>query len=71
VCLTSFLAWEWNEEIRVQKVPLARRFALLPLGPPSLRYSSVCKAMFKHNDETQDVTLETDRSYKRGMLFQV
>jgi hypothetical protein len=52
----------------VQKVPLARRFALLPLGPPSLRYTSVCKAMIKHSDETQEVILETDRSYKKGMV---
>lgn len=29
--------------VHLQGVPLARRFALVPLGPPLLSYSSTCK----------------------------
>ncbi|TYI54426.1 hypothetical protein E1A91_D11G074000v1 [Gossypium mustelinum] len=31
--------------VHLQKVPLAQRFALVPLGPPLLAYRSNCKAM--------------------------
>lgn len=50
----------------MQNVPLARRFALVPLGPPSLRYSSISKAMIKHDEEANEVTLLADRAYKKG-----
>lgn len=45
---------------------LARRFALVPLGPPSLSYSSTCKALLTHNDEAGEVQLVVDREYKAG-----
>lgn len=50
----------------MQGVPLARRFALVPLGPPSLSYSSTCKALLKHDEELQEVQLTVDRPYSKG-----
>lgn len=50
----------------MQGVELARRFALVPLGPPSLSYSSTCRAMLTHNDEAGEVQLVVDRAYKAG-----
>lgn len=47
-----------------QKVSLARRFALVPLGPPLLAYSSNCKAMLTPVDDA--VELVVDRTYKAG-----
>ena len=47
-----------------QKVSLARRFALVPLGPPLLAYSSKCKAMLTAVDDA--VQLVVDRPYKAG-----
>nr|CAB3463408.1 unnamed protein product [Digitaria exilis] len=46
------------------KVSLARRFALVPLGPPLLTYKSNCKAML--TAEGDSVRLVVDRSYKAG-----
>ncbi|KAH9743654.1 Rubis-subs-bind domain-containing protein [Citrus sinensis] len=46
------------------KVSLARRFALVPLGPPLLAYSSKCKAMLAAVDDA--VQLVVDRPYKAG-----
>ncbi|KAH9743650.1 Rubis-subs-bind domain-containing protein [Citrus sinensis] len=48
----------------VTKVSLARRFALVPLGPPLLAYSSKCKAMLAAVDDA--VQLVVDRPYKAG-----
>lgn len=48
----------------IQKVSLARRFALVPLGPPLLAYRSNCKAMLTAVDGT--VQLVVDRPYKAG-----
>lgn len=50
--------------VHLQKVSLARRFALVPLGPPLLAYSSKCKAMLTAVDEV--VQLLVDRPYKAG-----
>lgn len=47
-----------------QGVSLARRFALVPLGPPLLAYKSNCKAMLKAVGD--NVQLEVDRAYKAG-----
>ncbi|XP_015383128.1 ribulose-1,5 bisphosphate carboxylase/oxygenase large subunit N-methyltransferase, chloroplastic isoform X1 [Citrus sinensis] len=47
-----------------EKVSLARRFALVPLGPPLLAYSSKCKAMLAAVDDA--VQLVVDRPYKAG-----
>lgn len=50
--------------VHLQGVSLARRFALVPLGPPLLSYSSQCKAMLKAVDG--HVQLEVDRPVKAG-----
>lgn len=50
--------------VHLQKVSLARRFALVPLGPPLLAYSSNCKAMLTAVDGA--VQLVVDRPYKAG-----
>lgn len=50
--------------VHLQKVSLARRFALVPLGPPLLAYSSKCKAMLTAVDDA--VQLVVDRPYKAG-----
>ncbi|KAK7266903.1 hypothetical protein RIF29_19564 [Crotalaria pallida] len=50
--------------VHLQKVSLARRFALVPLGPPLLAYCSNCKAMLAAVDDA--VELVVDRPYKAG-----
>lgn len=50
--------------VHLQKVSLARRFALVPLGPPLLAYSSKSKAMLSAVDDA--VELVVDRPYKAG-----
>ncbi|KAG8384942.1 hypothetical protein BUALT_Bualt04G0170600 [Buddleja alternifolia] len=50
--------------VHLQKVSLARRFALVPLGPPLLSYRSNCKSMLTAADGA--VQLVVDRSYKAG-----
>ncbi|KAI4320139.1 hypothetical protein MLD38_033649 [Melastoma candidum] len=50
--------------VHLQKVSLARRFALVPLGPPLLAYKSNCKAMLTAAEDA--VELVVDRDYKTG-----
>ncbi|KAF8408389.1 hypothetical protein HHK36_007539 [Tetracentron sinense] len=50
--------------VHLQKVNLARRFALVPLGPPLLAYRSNCKAMLTAVEGA--VQLVVDRPYKAG-----
>ncbi|XP_020588630.1 ribulose-1,5 bisphosphate carboxylase/oxygenase large subunit N-methyltransferase, chloroplastic isoform X2 [Phalaenopsis equestris] len=50
--------------VHLQNVSLARRFALVPLGPPLLSYKSNCKAMLKVDQDF--VQLVVDRPYKAG-----
>ncbi|KAG9446661.1 hypothetical protein H6P81_012789 [Aristolochia fimbriata] len=50
--------------VHLQKVPLARRFALVPLGPPLLTYRCNCKAMLTAVEGA--VQLVVDRPYKAG-----
>ncbi|PKU64134.1 [Fructose-bisphosphate aldolase]-lysine N-methyltransferase, chloroplastic [Dendrobium catenatum] len=50
--------------VHLQNVSLARRFALVPLGPPLLAYKSNCKAMLKVDHDV--VQLVVDRPYKAG-----
>ncbi|KAI5084449.1 hypothetical protein GOP47_0000618 [Adiantum capillus-veneris] len=50
--------------VHLQDVPLARRFALVPLGPPLLAYKSTCKAMLKSVGDA--VQLQVDQAYKVG-----
>uniref|UniRef100_A0A383VYM3 Rubisco LSMT substrate-binding domain-containing protein n=1 Tax=Tetradesmus obliquus TaxID=3088 RepID=A0A383VYM3_TETOB len=52
--------------VHLQGVALARRFALVPLGPPLLSYSSTAKATFKYNPENKCVELVVDRDYQPG-----
>ncbi|BDA45553.1 probable actin-histidine N-methyltransferase [Coccomyxa sp. Obi] len=52
--------------VHLQGVPLSKRFALVPLGPPLLSYSSTAKAMLTYNREAKEVQLAVDRSYKKG-----
>ncbi|KAL8167143.1 hypothetical protein V2J09_008642 [Rumex salicifolius] len=48
--------------VHLQGVSLARRFALVPLGPPLLAYKSNCRAMLTAVDGA--VELVVDRAYK-------
>ncbi|XP_010250814.1 PREDICTED: histone-lysine N-methyltransferase setd3 isoform X2 [Nelumbo nucifera] len=50
--------------VHLQKVSLARRFALVPLGPPLLAYKSDCKAMLEAVEGA--IQLVVDRPYKAG-----
>ncbi|KAB2002523.1 hypothetical protein ES319_D11G072100v1 [Gossypium barbadense] len=50
--------------VHLQKVPLAQRFALVPLGPPLLAYRSNCKAMLSAVNGA--VELVVDRACKAG-----
>ncbi|KAL4419581.1 hypothetical protein ABPG77_004830, partial [Micractinium sp. CCAP 211/92] len=43
--------------VHLQGVELGKRFALVPLGPPLLTYSSTSKAMLKFDQETHEVQL--------------
>ncbi len=52
--------------VHLQGVPYARRFALVPMGPPLLTYSSTCKAILAYNPETRAVELKVDRAYQPG-----
>ncbi|KVH92843.1 Rubisco LS methyltransferase, substrate-binding domain-containing protein [Cynara cardunculus var. scolymus] len=55
--------------VHLQKVSLARRFALVPLGPPLLTYRSNCKAMLTAVDGA--VQLVVDRPYIAGQSIVV
>lgn len=62
---TNFLELHFMQfPFTFQKVSLARRFALVPLGPPLLSYRSNCKAMLNAVDDS--VQLVVDRPYKTG-----
>lgn len=50
--------------VHLQKVSLARRFALVPLGPPLLAYRSNCRAMLTAVEGA--VQLVVDRPYNAG-----
>lgn len=49
--------------VHLQGVPLAKRFALVPMGPPLLAYSSTCKALLQYNQGAGAVELVVDRDY--------
>lgn len=52
--------------IYIQGVELSKRFAVIPLGPPLLSYSSTSKATFKYKPEEREVQLVVDREYLPG-----
>ncbi|KAL4457345.1 hypothetical protein ABPG75_012210 [Micractinium tetrahymenae] len=52
--------------VHLQGVELGKRFALVPLGPPLLTYSSTSKAMLKFDPASHEVQLAADREYDEG-----
>ncbi|DBA98606.1 TPA: hypothetical protein ACH3X1_014399 [Trebouxia sp. C0004] len=52
--------------VHLQDVTLSKRFALVPLGPPLLSYSSTSKAMLKYDSSSREVRLTVDRDYQAG-----
>eukprot|EP00887_Chlorella_sp_A99_P007961 scaffold12.g7961.t1 len=52
--------------VHLQGMPLGKRFALVPLGPPLLTYSSTAKAMLKYDAGSRQVQLAVDRPYAPG-----
>ena len=52
--------------VHLQGVPLSKRFALCPLGPPLLSYSSTAKALLKYNADKREVQLVVDKEYAVG-----
>ena len=63
---TQAFAAVQSSVVHLQGVPLSKRFALVPLGPPLLAYSSTAKAMLKYNAESREVQLAVDRAYAAG-----
>lgn len=49
-----------------QGVPIAKRFALVPLGPPLLAYSSTSKSMLVYDEEQRAVVLRTAGPVEAG-----
>eukprot|EP00891_Asterochloris_glomerata_P000308 jgi/Astpho2/308/fgenesh1_pg.00010_%23_65_t len=52
--------------VHLQGVPMSKRFALVPMGPPLLSYSSTVKAMLRYDSEAREVRLVADRAYCKG-----
>ncbi|RMZ54851.1 hypothetical protein APUTEX25_000368 [Auxenochlorella protothecoides] len=52
--------------VHLQGVPLSQRFALVPLGPPLLTYSSTASAMLRYDPTSREVQLAADRAYRPG-----
>lgn len=57
--------------VHFNKAPLARRFALVPLGPPLLTYSSTSKAMLQLSEDGDAVEYVADRAYVAGDILTV
>jgi hypothetical protein len=52
--------------VHLQGVEPSMRFALVPLGPPLLTYSSMSKALIKYDETSKEVQLAVDRDYEPG-----
>ena len=52
--------------VHLQGVEPSMRFALVPLGPPLLAYSSLSKALIKFDAASKEVQLEVDRDDEPG-----
>lgn len=65
IFLSAFAAVQ-AATVHLQGVPPARRFALVPLGPPLLSYSPACRAMLAYDPATESVQLKVDRAYQPG-----
>jgi hypothetical protein len=63
---TQAFAAVQSSVVHLQGVPLGKRFAMVPLGPPLLTYSSTCRAMLQYNREAKEVQLAVDRAYNPG-----
>jgi len=47
-------------------LPIAKRFALIPLGAPNLSWSSTSKSYFTYDPKVDAVVLRSDREYTEG-----
>jgi hypothetical protein len=56
--------------VHLQGVALSKRFALVPMGPPLMQYSSTCKGLLQYNAEKKQVQLVADRNYNVGEQLQ-
>jgi len=63
---TQAFAAVQSSVVHLQGVPLSKRFALVPLGPPTMRYSSMSKALLSFNAEANEVQLVVDKAYAPG-----
>lgn len=63
---TQAFAAVQSSVVHLQGVPLSKRFAMVPLGPPLLSYSSTCKALLQFNQESKEVQLVVDQEYGNG-----
>lgn len=52
--------------VHLQGVAESKRFALVPLGPPLLTYSSTCRALLKYDASSKEVQLAVDREVAPG-----
>ncbi|GLC60161.1 hypothetical protein PLESTB_001580500 [Pleodorina starrii] len=52
--------------VHLQGVPIAKRFALVPLGPPLLAYSSTSKNMMTYDEENRAVRLVVSGPVEAG-----
>mmetsp|Transcript_34438 Transcript_34438/g.88075 ORF Transcript_34438/g.88075 Transcript_34438/m.88075 type:complete len:316 (+) Transcript_34438:741-1688(+) len=52
--------------VHLQGVALAKRFALVPMGPPLTVYRSTCKSMLTYNPANKAVELKVDREVAEG-----
>ena len=59
--------------VHLQGVPTSRRFALVPMGPPLLSYSSDCRALLRwepssdpSSESKGSVVLDVDRDVRKG-----
>ena len=65
VFLQTFAAIQ-GSIVHLQGVEPSMRFALVPLGPPLLAYSSKSKAVIKYDEVSREVQLAVDRDYEPG-----
>ncbi|GFR44785.1 hypothetical protein Agub_g6117, partial [Astrephomene gubernaculifera] len=52
--------------VHLQGVPIAKRFALVPLGPPLLAYSSTSKSMMTYDEDARAVRLVVSGAVAAG-----
>lgn len=52
--------------LRGEGVSPSQRFAIVPMGPPTVQYESRSRAFFEYNPATNSVDLRVDRQYSKG-----